>query len=112
MYWSRTTGDSVEGTLNINQGNAAVCGPNKKSIVDVGVFDCFKDAATVLKAKFVKKCDKTQVFGGKVIAKGTFQWTIITVGASGEYDAKVTYKMMIDAPAKEEKKEEKPKAAS
>jgi hypothetical protein len=105
--WTRSSSDSIDGNLNINQGNATVCKPNKKSIVYVGIFDCFKDSAQAIKAKFVKKCEKTQVFGGTVTANGTFQWTIIQVGASGNFDAKVTYKIEVDAPAKEAKENDK-----
>jgi hypothetical protein len=104
LTWSRTDGRTIDGNFNINEGNREVCRRGDIPSVPVGIFECLKESTDIIKAKVTARCDMVRILAGKVTANGTFRWIVIQAGASGDFDAKVTYNIKVDAPAKEKKK--------
>jgi hypothetical protein len=103
VTWSRTDGNTIDGYFNITPGNKGACSRGDVPRVPVGIFDCLKGSTDPIKNKVVSKCERSRILAGNVTANGTFRWTVIQAGAGGNFDAKVTYNIKVDAPAAEEK---------
>ena len=101
--WSQTDGNTVDGNFNINRGNKEVCLAGNIPKVPVGIYECLRNATEPIKAKVISRCEKTRIAAGKVTAKGTIDWILLEADVQGDFDAKVTYNIKVDAPTKEEK---------
>lgn len=105
---------TLDGTLNINKGNTATCVGKKKNVpaFPVGIRKCLKDGLEPLQNGFTVTCTNKVNAKATFTASGKFIAWVVTIGPSIEGDVVVSYQIDIDAPAKEEKKEEKTKPTS
>jgi hypothetical protein len=108
LTWTRTDSNSLDGNFNINEENKAACGGRGIPRVPVGIFECLKDSTLPIKKNIVAKCEMIRVAAGKLTANGKVKWIFVEAGVQGDFDAKVTYTIKVDAPVKEDK----PKVAS
>lgn len=95
--------NTLEGKMNINQGNTAVC-VGKKPAVPVGIYDCLERNQAALKSGFTATCSLTVTAKANFDASGKFAFWVITLGPELTFGTVITYEMDIDAPAADEQK--------
>jgi hypothetical protein len=101
--FTKVNANTLEGKLNINQGNTATC-VGKRPAIPVGINDCLTSAESALKSGFTATCKMTVTAKATFDASGKFSFWVITVGPDFSGGVTVTYEMDIDAPAADDKK--------
>lgn len=89
---------TIEGKLNINQGNTAVC-VGRRPAIPLGIYDCLNDGASVIKGGFTQTCSRKVTAKASFDASGKFAFWILSIGPSITWSDTVVYEMTIDAPA-------------
>jgi len=102
--FTRVGANTLEGKLNINQGNTATCAGKKGPAIPMGINDCLTNAASALKSGFTATCKRTVTAKATFEASGKFSFWVITAGPDFSGGITVTYEMDIDAPAADDKK--------
>jgi hypothetical protein len=100
--FKRVSGNTQEGTLNLNQGNTKVCVRGKPSI-PLGIYDCLVQGAPTILGGFTQSCNQSVTAKATFDASGKFTFWVITIGPSLSYGVTVTYTIDMDAPAPEKK---------
>jgi hypothetical protein len=101
--FSRVDGNTLEGKLNVNQGNTATC-VGRRPALPVGIDDCLTTNQTALKNGFTATCTKKVTAKATFDASGKFSFWVVTIGPDFSGGITVTYEMDIDAPAADDKK--------
>ncbi len=89
---------TIEGKLNINQGNTAVC-VGRRPAIPLGIYDCLIDAVPVIKGGLTQTCSRKITAKASFDASGKFSFWIISLGPSFAWSDTVVYEMIVDAPA-------------
>lgn len=94
-------GGTIEGKLNINQGNTAVCvgKQHPAPAVELGIYDCLVMNQSVIKGGLTASCVKKVTAKATFDASGKFSFWVITFGPDLAWSNTVTFEMDIDAPA-------------
>lgn len=101
--FTKVDGNTLEGRLNVNQGNTATC-VGRRPAVPVGIDDCLTKNKSALKNGFTATCTMKVTAKATFDASGKFSFWVITAGPDFSGGITVTYEMDIDAPAADEKK--------
>ncbi len=100
---TRVDKNTLEGKMNINQGNTAVC-IGKKPAIPVGIYDCLEKNQAALKSGFTATCSLTVTAKANFDASGKFAFWVITLGPELTFGTVISYEMDIDAPAADQEK--------
>lgn len=95
--------NTLEGKMNINHGNTAVC-VGKRPAIPVGIYDCLERNQAALKSGFTATCSLTVTAKANFDASGKFAFWVITLGPELTLGTVITYEMDIDAPVTDEQK--------
>lgn len=101
--FSKVDKNTLEGKMNINQGNTKVCVAGKPA-VPVGIYDFLEKNQTALKSGFTASNTLTVTAKANFDASGKFAFWVITLGPELTFGVVITYEMDIDAPAADEQK--------
>lgn len=103
--FTKIDSSTLEGKLNINQGNTATCLGKKKPYpaIPMGIRDCLKEGLEAMANGFITSCTRKVNAKATFNASGKFIAWVITIGPSVSGEVVVSYQIDVDAPAKEDK---------
>ena len=98
----RVDSNTIEGKLNLNQGNTGACvGKHKNAAaIPLNINDCLTDGLAAIQGGFITSCSRKITAKATFDASGKFVVWVITVGPELFGEVTVTYEIDVDAPAK------------
>jgi hypothetical protein len=94
--------NTLEGKLNLNQGNTAACVGKHKNVaaIPLNINECLTSCLSAIQGGFTTSCSRKITAKATFDASGKFVVWVITAGPELFSEFTVTYQIDVDAPAK------------
>jgi hypothetical protein len=96
--FTRVDSSTLEGKLNLNQGNIATC-VGRKPAIPLGIDDCLTEGISAIKGGFSTSCTRKVNAKATFNASGKFVAWVISIGPSYTGELIINYQIDVDAPA-------------